>query len=417
VRWVALLLLPAVAVSARDIGDSPIVRAAFPEDAVRVGAPATLRVTVLVPTWFPKAPVFPSFELPNAIVRLPPDSSYPISERVGGETWSGITRNYEVYPLLPATYRLSGQSLRVTWADPPGSSRVMDVPVPAVSLMAQVPEGAAGLDPYLAGRSFTLERTVEGELQGLEVGDALVVEYTAELDGLPAIFLPPLVDAAPRPGLAIYADEPQVEDGDTARRTERLTLVFELGGGYALPAPRLRWFDTDSGEIRVAEVPPLTIEVTGAPAPEDPDTDAVAVARSPTLRFLAALLLIGGGAWLARLAGPRLSAWRAQRLASEAHAFRQLTRTLAGNDARACEMALYRWLGRLGWRDGPIAFARRWGDAGLVRDVQHLSASRFGREPGPWQPSGLSAGLSAARQRLLAAARAPRTGSLPAVNP
>ena len=34
--------------------------------------------------------------------------------------------------------------------------------------------------------------TVEGDLETLEAGDALVVRYTAKLDGMPAVFLPEL---------------------------------------------------------------------------------------------------------------------------------------------------------------------------------------------------------------------------------
>ena len=74
------LLGPMLAVAEED---SPITRISLSADTVGVGEPVTLTVAVLVPSWFPKPPVFPSFEVPNAIVRLPPDSTYPISERIG----------------------------------------------------------------------------------------------------------------------------------------------------------------------------------------------------------------------------------------------------------------------------------------------------------------------------------------------
>ena len=58
---------------------SPIVRVSVTPETVSVGESAELRVTVLVPTWFPRPPVYPAFELANAITRLPADSSYPVS--------------------------------------------------------------------------------------------------------------------------------------------------------------------------------------------------------------------------------------------------------------------------------------------------------------------------------------------------
>ena len=115
-RLFALLVLFSLAASAS--GQTPIVRISATPEAVSVGEPVALQVSVLVPTWFPRPPVFPAFELANTITRLPPDSAYPISERIGRDTWSGIVRTYQVYPLLGATYRLSGQTMRVTYTDP-----------------------------------------------------------------------------------------------------------------------------------------------------------------------------------------------------------------------------------------------------------------------------------------------------------
>ena len=96
----------------------PIVRVAVEPDIVSVGQPVRLRVTVLGPTWFPKPPIYSTFEIPNAVTRLPPNSSFPTSERIDGVTWSGIVRSYQIYPLLAAPYELSGQSVTITFADP-----------------------------------------------------------------------------------------------------------------------------------------------------------------------------------------------------------------------------------------------------------------------------------------------------------
>ncbi|MEM9303714.1 MAG: hypothetical protein AAGE01_16460 [Pseudomonadota bacterium] len=408
---VLLLLLPEL-LAAQDV--TPVVRTSLSSEEVRVGEPVRLTVTVLVPTWFPKPPVFPSFELPNAIVRLPPDSSYPTSERVGRDTWSGIVRNYEVYPLLPATYAVGGQSLRVTWADPPRDPHVADVPVPVVELAAVVPPGAEGLNPYLAGRSLTVERRVVGEVEALETGDALVLEYVAELDGLPAMFLPPLVDTALRPGLAIYADEPKVEDGNVARRTERVTLVFELGGGFALPAPRLRWFNTETGTVEVAEVPAMTVEVAGEPPP--PDEPEVAV-PSLTIKLLAGLVGAGVVLWLLRILARRLADRRRRWRASEAGAFAALREALGSGDGQAIDRAFATWLARADGSPGPVAFARRWGDADLVDALDALARSRFGREASAPKPDGVLGGLSAARKRYLVSETVHAARPLPPLNP
>ena len=83
--FVALCLLGYASVAIAQ--DTPVVRVDVTPKEISVGEPIRLRVTVLGPTWFPQPPVFPSFEITNAIVRLPPDSSRGISERVGQEIW------------------------------------------------------------------------------------------------------------------------------------------------------------------------------------------------------------------------------------------------------------------------------------------------------------------------------------------
>ena len=70
--------------------DQPVLRVAIEETETIPGQPINLRMTVLVPTFMPKPPVWPSFEAPNLLVRIPPRGGGPTSERIGGQTWSGV---------------------------------------------------------------------------------------------------------------------------------------------------------------------------------------------------------------------------------------------------------------------------------------------------------------------------------------
>jgi hypothetical protein len=241
------------------------VRAEVSPDTVNVGESAELTITVLVPTWFTRPSIYPSFELANAITRLPADSSYNIRERIGNESWSGIVRTYEIYPLLGATYRLSGLSVEVTYANPGGDPRTTAVKIPEVAIRGRVPAGAEALDPYIAGQSLSLRLDVNGELDSLEAGDAVVLEYVAELDGLPAIFIPPLAPNLEFDGVSVYADVPDVEDGSPARRSEKLTLVFDAGGAFSIPGRELHYWNTQSKSIETAVADGLDFSVAGPP--------------------------------------------------------------------------------------------------------------------------------------------------------
>jgi len=90
IRW--LLIFALLAPLAAFAQGEPRLEVDLPEGEVIVGQPITLRLKLLVPTWMPKPPVWPTLEVPSLLVRLPERSSTPISETIDGETWSGISR-------------------------------------------------------------------------------------------------------------------------------------------------------------------------------------------------------------------------------------------------------------------------------------------------------------------------------------
>lgn len=414
----AVISIIALAWNAAIAQETPIVRLTVSPESVAVGEAAQMQVTVLVPTWFPEPPVFPSFELSNAVTQLPPDSSYPTSERVGRETWSGIVRNYRFYPLLSATYRLGGDTVRVTYANPGSEPTTVEVAVPEATLEASVPVGAEGLKPYIAGRKLVLTREFDGDLENLEAGDAVVVRTIAELDGLPAMFLPPLSPELAIEGLSTYADEPVVEDGDLARRIEKVTLVFEAGGEFTVPSIELRWWDMGSREIATATVPEQSIPVTGPPITRlERAGDAVVDWRVFAVRS-AAMLVVLLLAWrLLRRIGRRAREIAAARRESEGFAFGSLLKACKTGEANATSRALTDWLERVDRRLDSREFARRYGDEDLSRELSSLSAHLYGDADQSVSFAELARGLKAARGRYQARPAAVSVSALPSLNP
>ena len=111
---VALLVMGLLAPAAgAEEGDDarPIARVEVTPRAAIVGSPMELRITLLVPTWFTGAPEYPSFEVAGLIVRRPPNSTYKARETIDGVVYSGIVREYQIYPQRAANYLLDGESL------------------------------------------------------------------------------------------------------------------------------------------------------------------------------------------------------------------------------------------------------------------------------------------------------------------
>lgn len=348
-----LLWIPVRSSAATDAVDetptSPFVEITVSPTQLDVGNPVTLSVSVFVPTWFPKPPTFPSFELANTITQLPPNSSRPTNKRVNGELWSGIVRNYQIYPLVAATYRLSDRTLPIAYADPETrKATTVNVAIPTIEFKALVPPGAASLDPYLAGSRLTLDRIIEGSLEGLQTGDAVVVRYSVELDHMPGIFLPspaPLVNVD---GITAYPAEPVVEDGPPARRTDKVTYVFEAGGSYELPVLTLHWWNSDQAQLSVTELASLSLTVSGPAIAEQATANPVS---ANWRQYAIWLLMITLAAYGLYKVAPRLKAevlrWRTDYLQSEPHAFKQLCRAVRSGDLRHLENALALWIDRV----------------------------------------------------------------------
>ena len=120
-----------------------------PETTV-VGQPVVLRIKVLVPTWMPKPPVFPNFEVPSVMVRLPERASGPVSETIDRETWSGVQRAYRLYPLEAGVITLPAGVIGLTYAEP---GATVPRPQAAAALSPAPPATTTELDiPHLEAR-------------------------------------------------------------------------------------------------------------------------------------------------------------------------------------------------------------------------------------------------------------------------
>ncbi|MCZ6889755.1 MAG: hypothetical protein O7H39_14800 [Gammaproteobacteria bacterium] len=333
--------------------EAPIIRVEVTPQTVNVGQAVALRLVVLVPTWFNKPSIYPPFELANAITRLPADSGRPTSERIGNDTWSGVVREYRIYPQLAARYVMTDQVVTVNYANPGAAPVVIEVDVPDIGFRAIVPEGAEALAPFLGGKRVSLDRKIASSLTDLKVGDAVVFTVTATIDGMPAQFLPPLIAKSGTVGVTAYPKEPRLTDGDKATRSETVTWIFQGGGDFSLPPVELDWWNTATKQVETAALAGVPFSVTGAviqPATVPPD--AASVAADP--RFFSAMLaglivfILAILAWRGRF---RIVRWRAARqaarLASESYAFRQLLNATRNDDLQETDRWLGIWLERL----------------------------------------------------------------------
>ena len=332
---------------------SPIVRAKLGKDFAAPGEAISLQITVLVPTWLPSAPEFPEFDRPNLIVRLPPNSSWPISEKVNGETWNGIAREYQLYPMIAKPFKIPAKRITVTYADP-GTREpiVVKLSTQEIEFEGRIPEGAKGLEPFIAAQKLTLEQVVEGDPLALTPGDALKRTVTARLTGAAAIFLPSLIPPLSNESISSYPNEPivdeSIDDGVViGERIEKVTYVATSGSSLKLKPIKLRWWNINTNTIETAILDGVKIKVSGSLV-----KTVQSMSRQHLVLWGLALALLFSFLFIVvtRYQAYFCSFWKRQRalyLDSEIHAYRHAKRQLRKHNFDGALRAILDWQTKL----------------------------------------------------------------------
>lgn len=261
---VFLLFVQAVAAA-----QTPEIRVDFKDEPVTVGQEFILRITVLVPTFMPKPPVFPTFEATNIIVRLPEKSSTPTSETINGETWSGITRAYRLYPMEAGTTVIPPQDVTLFYSNTSDSTKLetYTVQTPEFKIVASLPEKAMDLDPPLLATGLTVSQTLIPQEGPLKVGDSIERKLSIKIDGTSPLFIPPLLTTEQIDGLTAYPKDPKVSETSnrglmSGTREESVVYVAQTAGTAVLPDITVSWYNIETDTVETVTLPGLTTEIT-----------------------------------------------------------------------------------------------------------------------------------------------------------
>lgn len=347
----------------------PKLEVSLSTDSVTVGMPITITLTLLVPTYLLQPPTWPDLQLADAITRTAPGTSRPTSRRIGQENWAGVSHSVLVTPQRAADYVFPDATVGVTWADPATNEPVqMDLPLPAITFTAVLPEGAAGLDPFVTASALSLTTTVDGPGEAPNLGAAVTLTLTIEAQDTEAMLLPPLLERLETPqGLRAYPRQPELTDtpGErggpgTARRTEAVTYVVETPGDYRLSGLQLDWWNSAESRVETAATDPVSFSVPAPPGWTPPlSLEEQESRRRMLLAGAAGFSAVALALWFLRgriLA--TLTRWRARRAASEPVLYRRVLRLARTGDLAALRPALDQWLALFDVTHPPPEFER-----------------------------------------------------------
>ncbi|MEM9632571.1 MAG: hypothetical protein AAGA50_14670 [Pseudomonadota bacterium] len=421
-----ILLFAAVLPAAAQSNVTPQLKTTLEENTAIPGQPLIYRVSLLVPTWMPTPPIFPNIEVPNVMVRLPSRASGPTSETVDGETWSGVTRSYRLYPLVPGRFQIPAGTIKVVFADPKTREPIeTEVATETFEIIGALPDGTDDLVPFLAANKITLDRQIEGDPASLQPGSSLKVTTKATISGAPPMVLPPLADSTDYGGVAVYPDEPVIEEKEdrgllSGTRVEALTIVAESAGDYTIPEFSLSWYNLKTGKTETAQVAPIQLSVTGSTptaTSEVPDLNlrSVLIITGSFVFFIGVLFILAR--WLApKLTGAIIQRWNDYK-ASENYAYLHLKRQIRQRNLHETYRAGSEWRTRINKLDPGLDWTIY--EAALIE----LGKERYGTNQSDdtgaakisWKQ--LASAVRNLRQDRLTRLRIHRQNNLPSLNP
>lgn len=356
-------------------------------------------------------------EVRGAFLLQPDASTVKLSENRQGETWQGLRYTLLLYPQREGRLEVPGFdvsfSSRAVFGTQPEAFAYR---TPVLEIQTRLPPGADANGLLVTTDDFMLESEWRPRAGGeglwqLEVGDALTLEVRRSAQAVPGMVFVPL-PAFDIPGLAVYADPPEVSDRVNrgvlnGSRLDRITFICEQEGRYLIPEIRFQWWDPDREVLSERTLPAIELEVrpssawgSGAASRARSDSSPVAwiVAAAASL-----LLAAYPGRWLAE---KTVAAWRrriARRRAGEPWAFRQAISCCRKDRAVQAYQAITLWLGRC---EGDcrgmtlLQLARQSGDPSLLLEAGELQARIANGSTDSWNGRELARQLGVQRRKM-----------------
>ena len=269
----ALLLMAFLLVTSRHClaaGQPVLLQSELRQPAkIWVGQRLNLNVTLFTTIAFAGVP---RFDLPKDTgLAIIADEAHPLldTQTIDGVSYVSKLYTISLFPLHSGMLTLPAFSVEFDYQGDAGQESEATLSTTAAQITVQAVLGADPNLPLVTATDLKVDDRWTPNPDKAAVGDAFTRSITLRATGMPGMALPPLKVQA-IDGLAIYAEQPQVET-DAARgdyigkRVETFSLVCQKTGTYTLPEMRIQWWNPVDEALREVKLRPVTLQVVPSP--------------------------------------------------------------------------------------------------------------------------------------------------------
>ena len=386
------------------------------QNAVFVGQPVEVTVSVFTSTWFTKG-VNPGNVKVNGAFTVY-FRSVSSSERIDGKTYAGVSMIYNVFPYDEEDIVFPSLEINVETPDEGSSKGVQKlVTTKSKSIVVKPVPPNYKRDEWMVATSVSVSENWKGDRANVKVGNVLERYVIREVQGSVAELIPP-IHWDTISGISNYPSRAEVKNNKTrtsisASRTDGVKYLFEEEGEFVIPELVVSWWNPRAGRMQKRTLKEVIVNVHA-----NPDlgmlksirdslsvTTALAEGEAETKKrstifglsykelVLALTLLLLFIYIVYRIFAPLKKAYlyrREQYRNSEKFYFNKYLKAARMNNRSMALQSLYRWIDQLKLQEPSLTFfAEQYGSSALLAKVQQqgdsaIASEKFIFEPGEW---------------------------------
>lgn len=371
----------------------------FNKQAVYVGEPMEVTISVYTSTWFTKGVDLGNIKVNGAFTTYFRPVSTSIKKQ--GKTYAGVQLIYNVFPYDDED--LEFPSLRIQVETPPeggfkGEKKTLTTKVREIKVKP-VPPGY-DIEKWMVANGLNVTDHWSNNLQSLKVGDVLQRTIRISVDGSMAELIPPVKWDSIN-GVSIYPSRSDINNqrgktGISASRTETMRFLLEKEGEVTFPEMVFSWYNPVNKKLYKRTLKLLTVNVQA-----NPDLGVLTTIRdslntvqqqnatteeshqsvfglSPMQLLLVILVVIAMVIILVHYLSrfyKNLKEKQERYRQSEAYFFHRFITLASKGDGGLALNALYRWIDELQLKEPTInCFIEEYGDSLMLADFEAIEA-------------------------------------------
>lgn len=245
----------------------PKVTVSLSDQQPLVGQVTTVKVKVLVPTWFSKPLYFDEVEAINIINIKGNKSTYPTSETIKGQTWTGVIKEYPVIAMAQGKFELQLPTLNIHFMSDDNKPIERAITPQSVTFNATIPKAAATLSPVIIAEKISLKEQLK-QPESLTTGQSIQRTISAKITTSSALFIPQLLPTTNTEQAQAYPATTSTTDNLndrtselTGTRIEQQDILIKQDGQLALSAINIRYYQPSTDSIQTASIEGKTLVI------------------------------------------------------------------------------------------------------------------------------------------------------------